>query len=90
MEHILENSLWNDDLKTWKLPNDIENNLKLPPATLRSAFHKRNVSDNKKLNSHLEDVHNRLDSTEFEESTVSIYLYISNYIYYCIYICMYI
>ncbi|TDG40066.1 hypothetical protein AWZ03_013513 [Drosophila navojoa] len=69
-EYILENSHWNDDHKTWKLPNDIENNLKLPPANLRSPFHKRNVPDNKNLSSNLDD-HYRRYSTEFEDSTVT-------------------
>ncbi|XP_034480425.1 osmotic avoidance abnormal protein 3 [Drosophila innubila] len=46
-EEILENSFWNDDSKTWKLPSAIENTVKLPPANLRSAFQKTLSIENK-------------------------------------------
>ncbi|XP_064537515.1 osmotic avoidance abnormal protein 3 [Drosophila montana] len=68
-EQILENSFWNDDLKTWKLPNDIENNLKLPPADLRVGFQKRNVFESKELNPHL-GTPDETDSTESNDSTL--------------------
>ncbi|KAH8272462.1 hypothetical protein KR044_005142 [Drosophila immigrans] len=46
-EEILKHSTWNDDLKTWKLPNTLGNTLKLPPTNPRSAFQmvKNNVFD---------------------------------------------
>lgn len=44
----MENSVWNDDQKTWILPNFV-NTLRLPPANLRSALQKpktKNIEDN--------------------------------------------
>lgn len=66
----MENSFWNDDLKTWKLPKDIENNLKLPPADLRVGFQKKNVFESKELDTYLGAL-DETDSTESKDSTVS-------------------
>ncbi|EDV90923.1 GH23984 [Drosophila grimshawi] len=78
-EKLMENSLWNDDIKSWKLPNDIENNIKLPPADLRVAFQKINFIEHKNLD--LEARNGKdIGYTESEDSTVSIIIILANLI----------
>ncbi|KAM8702786.1 hypothetical protein ACLKA7_005144 [Drosophila subpalustris] len=63
-EEILENSSWNDDSKTWKLPSAMESTLKLPPANLRSAFQRTLSVENKDL----EAGDKELSSTDSEDN----------------------
>ncbi|XP_034111922.1 osmotic avoidance abnormal protein 3 isoform X1 [Drosophila albomicans] len=46
-EEIMENSVWNDDLKTWRLPTALGNTIKLPRTNPGSSFQiaKNNIFD---------------------------------------------
>lgn len=62
----MENSVWNDDQKTWILPNFV-NDLRLPPANLRSALQKPKL----KSIDHNNIQHKKWTSTDSSDSDVS-------------------
>lgn len=69
-EKIMENSVWNDDQKTWILPS-LMNSIRLPPANLRSAFPKPKIKSIEDNNNNAQ--YRKVTSTDSSDSDVIIY-----------------
>lgn len=72
----MENSVWNDDQKTWILPNLI-NSIRLPPANLRSAFPKPKIKSIEDNNNNAQ--YRKVTSTDSSDSDVILYIIILVY-----------
>lgn len=76
IDYIKAESVWNDDLKKWKIPDSLIQHVKLPPATSKTCSRDGSTKSNRENTSltaparleYLSDSHESDDNTEKEKT----------------------